>query len=185
MLTVLTTKRTVFLSFHLLPADAKTSSPWDPWQIQTSVCMSICVCLQGENKKKPQCGGGTGRRGEGLLGSAFFLHTALTKASLFFWPVTRGDALMIARCLSHGSCLNLNSREKLQSWLVMFTSAFPLGASQINPCVSDKPGWCNAAKKEGLWVCLVDFLCNNIMFLNVTRKKNSHVTRHNLVTWLL
>lgn len=130
----------VFPSFNLPPAEVKDSSPWDHWQTQTSVCISICVRLQGEKEKKKGknnigVGGGEGW-GPAWLSTFSFSYTALTKASLFSWPATRGDALMIAWCLSHGSRLNLSSREKLQSLPFLFTSASRPGAPQINPFVS-------------------------------------------------
>lgn len=104
---VLTTK---LCSFKLPPADADahplgTSGKYR--QVYKHVCVRVCVS-SGRKKSTQWWTWGEEERGSAWL-SIFFSHTALTKAPLFWQPVSRGDALMIACCLSHGSRLNLRS----------------------------------------------------------------------------
>lgn len=75
--------------------------------ISMCVCARVCVFREKEKHTGVDVGGGGTRIC--LAQHFFFSHTALTKAPLFWQPVSRGDALMIACCLSHGSRLNLRS----------------------------------------------------------------------------
>ena len=122
--------------FSLPPAVVKALSPVTAGKYR-QVC--VCVCLLGEGEKKNSSWEGRGgcvqrvceMGGWGLLGSAVFSHTALTKTSLFSWPVTLGDALMIAQCLSRGSRLDCSSKRSLSSFCLLLT--FCPGAPHINP----------------------------------------------------
>lgn len=129
------------LLLNLSPAGVEALSPGTAGKYR-----QVCVWLLGEGVKKKNGGrmGGVDMcrgwwwRGWGcLLGSAvlffsFFLQTALTKTSLFSWPLTFRDALMITRCLSQGSRLNFSSKRSSSAWLwlFLFTSGFLPGSTR-------------------------------------------------------
>lgn len=164
----------MFPLLNLPPAGVKALSPGTAGKYR-QVC--ICACLWGEREREKKTlegwmcaeglcvcvvwvrlGGGV----KGLLGSAVFSHTALTKTSLFSRPVTQGDALMIARCLSQGSRLDFSSKRSFSSFCLLLP--FCLGAPHINPLVVRlQPNW--HSEDRQLTGSLRDFSCSSFLSL--------------------
>lgn len=127
----------VFPSFNLPPAGAKASSPGTAGKYR-QVCVWAFVCVSsGRQRERKKKNVGNGRGGGDWWGPAWlssFSHTALTKTSLFSWPVTQGrrphdSPVPISRVTPQ-----LQRREKLQSpaFFVYFCLSAP-GAPHINP----------------------------------------------------
>lgn len=120
-------------------------------------------------------GGEEGWRG--MWGAAWlssFSHTALTKTSLFSWPVTQGDALMIARCLSQGSRLNFSTKLQSPALFVYFClSVWELHILTL---------WCLSLRSATVyqWELRVfsgTFFCNYVILLYVWHARFSLKSR--------